>query len=392
MSTSIIKPRIASIAAASVLAITLASCAGNDGPSDTAPGDDVDGTEATDDNSDDDTDSDDNTDSDDSEGGELSGNLEGAGATFPNPVFQDWAFEYSGNVQPGVQINYQSIGSGGGIEQFLLQTVDFGSSERYLREEDLAEAADGRSCDAIQFPVLFGAVTIAFGDDQFDGLVLDAETIAGIYQREITNYNDPAIAELNPDMDLPDMEIIPVHRSDGSGTTSVFTTYLEDAAPNWELGSGTEVQWPAETIGGQGNEGVTAGTEQNPGGIGYVNQAYAIVNDLPTAAVVNEDGNAVQATLEATTEALEVLEIPDNFQFDILGVGGEGFPIVGANWIFAYECGYDENTAEMLKDYWTWATQDEVAIDLAMELGYAPLGEGLRPRVAEAIERINSED
>ncbi|KGM13080.1 phosphate ABC transporter substrate-binding protein PstS [Cellulomonas bogoriensis] len=330
-------------------------------------------------------------DGDAADGDQLSGALDGAGATFPNPVFQDWAFEYSGSVQPGVSINYQGIGSGGGIEQFLLQTVDFGSSERYLRDEDLDEAAEARGCEAIQFPVLFGAVTIAFGDEQLADLVLDAEAIAGIFQRDITNYNDPAIAELNPDMDLPDMEIIPVHRSDGSGTTSVFTTYLDHTAENWELGAGTEVQWPADTIGGQGNEGVTQGIQQNAGGVGYVNQAYALVEDLPTARVINDDGNAVSATLEATTEALEVLDIPDNFQFDILDVAGEGFPIAGANWIFVWECGYDENTGAMLRDYWTWATQSDEARDLAEELGYAPLGEGLRARVAESIDRINSQ-
>jgi phosphate transport system substrate-binding protein len=341
----------------------------------------------------------------------LSGTLTGAGATFPNPVFQDWNFVYSGEVQTGVSINYQSIGSGGGIEQFLLQTVDFGSSERYLRDDALEQANADRGCDAIQFPVLFGAVTIAFGDDRFDGLVLDAETIADIFQRTITNYNDPKIAALNPGFDLPDLEIIPVHRSDGSGTTSVFTTWLEWAAgdgtdgdggesrfgegqeaQNWALGSGTEVQWPAGTIGGQGNEGVTAGTQQNPGGLGYVNQAYALINQLPTAAIVNSDGNAVQATLEATTEALEVLEVPDSFQFDILGVGGEGFPVVGANWIFTYECGYEEMTRDMLVDYWTWATQTDQAIELARDLGYAPLGEGLRARVLEAIQRTGSQD
>ncbi|MGY6500429.1 MAG: phosphate ABC transporter substrate-binding protein PstS [Acidimicrobiales bacterium] len=344
-------------------------------------------------------------DSDDAdEPGDLSGTIEGAGASFPNPVFQEYQFEYSGSVQPGVTVNYNSIGSGGGIEQFLLQNVDFGSSERYLRDDDLEEAESGRGCPAIQFPVLFGAVTIAFGDEQFADLVLDAETIAAIFQREITNYNDPAIAALNPDFDLPDLEIIPVHRSDGSGTTSVFTTYLDwaagdgsndfdgDEASNWTLGSGTEVQWPSGTIGGQGNEGVTAGIQQNEGGLGYVNQAYAIVNDLPTAQIVNSDGNAVSATLEATTEALEVLEVPDSFQFDILGVGGQGFPIVGANWIFTYECGYDENTAEILIDYWTWATQSETAMNLAMDLGYAPLGEGLRARVLDAIELTNSQD
>jgi phosphate transport system substrate-binding protein len=325
------------------------------------------------------------------EGGELSGTLEGAGASFPDPVFQDWIFEYNGSVQPGVNVNYQSIGSGGGIEQFLLQNVDFGSSERYLRDEDLAEAAEGRGCEAIQFPVLFGAVVLAFGDEQFNDLVLDADTISAIFQREITNYNDPAIQELNPERELPDMEIIPVHRSDGSGTTSVFTTYLEHTASNWELGSGTEVQWPANTVGGDGNQGVTQGVQENEGGIGYVNQAYALVNELPTAQVINDDGNAVKGTLEATTEALEVLEIPDNFQFDILDVAGNGYPIAGANWIFVYECGYDDSTAEMLKDFWTWATQDPRADDLAMELGYAPLGSGLKSRVQESIDRINSQ-
>ncbi len=375
------------------LALLTAACGNDDDPSPTPDGGGDTGGETG------------NGGGDSDEPGDLSGSIEGAGATFPNPVFQDWTFEYTNDVQPGVSINYQSIGSGGGIEQFLLQTVDFGASERYLRDDTLEEAAEDRGCPAIQVPILFGSVTIAFGDDQFDGLVLDAETIAAIFERDIVNYNDPAIAALNPDFDLPDLDIIPVHRSDGSGTTSVFTTYLEwaagdgstndingDEASNWTLGSGTEVQWPAGTIGGQGNEGVTAGIEQNEGGLGYVNQAYALINDLPTAAIVNSDGNAVQATIEATTEALEVLDVPDNFQFDILGVGGGGFPITGAVWIFLWECGYDDVTADILIDYWTWATQSDTAIQLASDLGYAPLGEGLRPRVLEAIELTNSQD
>jgi phosphate transport system substrate-binding protein len=327
----------------------------------------------------------------DDDGQRLSGSLDGAGATFPNPVFQDWAWVYTGEIQPRVSINYQSIGSGGGIEQFLLQTVDFGSSERYLREDDLQVGRDERGCEPIQFPVLFGGVTVAFGDDQLADLVLDAGTIAAIFQREITRYDDPAIAALNPDRDLPGTQIIPVHRSDGSGTTSVFTTYLDHTADNWTLGSGTEVQWPADTIGGQGNEGVTQGIQQNPGGIGYVNQAYAIVEDLPTARVINADGNAVPPTIEATTAAIEGLEIPDGFQFDILDVGGDGYPIAGTNWIFVWECGYDDTTAEILRDFWTWATQSDQADEQAASLGYAPLGASLKERVAQAIDRINSQ-
>jgi phosphate transport system substrate-binding protein len=331
------------------------------------------------------------TDADDDEAsGGPAGSLDGAGATFPTPLFQDWIFEYEAEVNPEASINYQSIGSGGGIEQFLSETVDFGSSERFLDDETLEEAAEARGCEAIQFPVVFGAVTIAFHDEEMDDLILDAEAIAGIFQREITTYDDPAIAELNPDRDLPSEDIIPVHRSDGSGTTSVFTVYLDHTAESWELGEGTEVQWPAGTLGGQGNEGVTAQIQQNPGGLGYVNQAYALENDLPTALVINDDGNPVKAELENTTEAAEEAEIPEGFQFNILDIGGQGFPIAGANWIFAWECGYDDATAELLQDFWSWAISEE-GDQLALELGYAPLGPSLKDDVQGAIDRINVE-
>jgi phosphate transport system substrate-binding protein len=341
---------------------------------------------------------------------QLVGTITGAGATFPNPVFQEYQFVYSGWRQQRVIVNYQSIGSGGGIEQFLLQNIDFGSSERYLDDEALALARANRGCDAIQVPVLFGAVTIAFGDPQFDGLNLTAEVIADIFQRKIVNYSDPRLQALNPDRVLPDLDIIPVHRSDGSGTTSVFTTYLEWAVGdgsngrgaesrfgsgsegnNWRLGSGTEVQWPSGTIGGQGNEGVTAGIKQNVGGLGYVNQAYALANGLPMAKIRNSDGNFVSATIPATIEAIATVDIPDSFQFDILGVGGNGFPIAGTNWVFVWKCGYDEDTAAILKDYLTWTTTSEEAKNLAARLGYATLSDNLKARVARALEQINVE-
>ncbi|HVM00549.1 MAG TPA: phosphate ABC transporter substrate-binding protein PstS [Egibacteraceae bacterium] len=365
--------------ATALSASVLAACGGNGGALPAAPGDVADRT------------------GDETAGnrGELSGALVGAGATFPTPVFQDWILAYGESVQPGASINYQSIGSGGGIEQFIGQTVDFGSSERFLDDDGVAEAAAARGCDPLQVPVLFGAVTIAYNAAVgLEGLVLDAATISGIFRREITRWDDPAIAEINPGLDLPDTDIIPVHRSDGSGTTSVFTTWLQDEDPAWaeELGSGTEVNWPAGTIGGQGNEGVTAGIEQNPGGIGYVNQAYALENDLPTAAVVNADGNPIEPTLDATTAAVEGIDVPDDFRFHILGVGDDGYPITGTNWVFAWECGYDAGTAALLRDFWTWATQTAQADELAVELGYAPLGESLKPRVLETIERINAED
>ena len=329
--------------------------------------------------------------------GSLTGRIGGAGATFPTPVFQDWLFEYSdprvGNPrQPGVNIDYQSIGSGGGIQQFLELTVDWGTSERYLRDEQLAQAESTRGCPALQVPMMYGSVVLAFGDPGFDEMVLSAEAIAGIFQRDIIKWNDPALVALNPDMDLPDRDIIPVHRSDGSGTTSVFTTYLEDAAPNWLLGSGTEVNWPAGTVGGQGNEGVTAQTQANPQAIGYVNQSYALINQLPQARVINEDGNPIYPTLQATTVAVDGLEVPDNFQFDILGIGGDGYPITGTVWNFYYECGYTPEAKATLLDFWTWATQSTEADTIARELGYAPLGEAVKEMVLTALMRIGIQD
>lgn len=322
------------------------------------------------------------------------GDLVGAGATFVNPIFVDWIFEYNQVRNPDANINYQSIGSGGGIRQFLEQTVDFGASERYLRVEQLQRARADRGCDAIQFPIVFGSVTVAFHDDFYDGLILDGNAIADIFERRITKYNDPAIAALNPGRELRDEDIIPVHRSDGSGTTSVFTTYLDKDSSidegKWTLGNGTEVQWPSGTIGGQGNEGVAAGIQQNPGALGYLNQAYVLIQGFPQAQVVNAAGNPVTATLEATQEGAEVAAIPSSFQFDILDIGGQGFPITGTAWVFVWECGYDDTTEKLLKDFWTWAVTE--GGPLAEDLGYVGMGEGLGSRVLDAVARINIED
>ncbi|WP_285733991.1 phosphate ABC transporter substrate-binding protein PstS [Nocardiopsis sp. ATB16-24] len=327
-------------------------------------------------------------------GGDLSASLTGAGASFPDPLFQDWIYTYSNDVQPGVSINYQSVGSGAGVEQFLEQTVDFGSSEEPLSDEDLAAASEARGCEAVQFPVVFGAVVIAFNNPDLDGLVLDAETIAGIYSRDITTFDDPAIAELNPDMELPGDEIVPVHRSDGSGTTYVFSHYLSTEVDSWasEYGEGKELDWADGLVGGQQNDGVAQGITQNPGGLGYVNQSFAQEAGLSVAKVVNEDGNPVAPTLEATIAASEEADIPENFQFAIDDIGGEGYPIAGSNWIFTYTCGYEQAGADAIIDFWTWALTDEGARELAGELGYAPLGEGLTDRVVAELEKTNSEN
>ncbi|MGK5531828.1 phosphate ABC transporter substrate-binding protein PstS [Streptomyces sp. URMC 129] len=326
--------------------------------------------------------------------GTLSGDILGAGATFPEPLFQEWMSHYNTTVETGTSIDYQAIGSGEGIEQFLTESVDFGSSERYLQESELMVAREVRGCEAVQFPVVFGAVVIAINDDDLDGLVLDAETIAGIYDRRITRYDDPAIAALNPGLELPHREIVPVHRSDGSGTTYVFSSYLTNEVQSWadKYAEGTDIDWHDDTVGGDGNDGVIQAVEASPGGLGYVNQSYALSNGLATAHVVNEDGTPVEPTLEATTAASEEAEIPDDFQFNIHDIGGEGYPITGANWIFAYECGYDDDTAEVLRDFWTWTVTDVEADSFATRLGYAPMGRGLEQRVMEEIQRIDSAD
>jgi phosphate transport system substrate-binding protein len=320
--------------------------------------------------------------------------LLGAGATFITPLMLEWVRDN----EPGISVNYQSIGSGGGIEQFLSENVDFGSTEAWLTDEEMEEAEEIRGCEALHIPDAFGSVVVAYNDPELEEalngelLVLDGETIAGIFATEIETWNDPAIQELNPDVDLPDTTLIPVHRSDGSGTTAVFTTYLEDESDMWadEYGSGTEVNWAAGTIGGNGNEGVAAETQQQPGAVGYLSYAYAVENDIPVTAVVNADGNVIEPSLESISAGPEAIidDVPEDFRFDILGVGDEGFPIVGTHWVLAWECGYDDDVANSLQEFFTWAVTD--GDSNAEELFYAPVSGQFEERVLEQIERINS--
>lgn len=319
------------------------------------------------------------------------GGLVGAGASFPDPLYQEWIGEFTRDVEPGTSINYQAVGSGGGVEQFISQSTDFGASDAYLTDEELADAKEARGCDPLHIPTVFGAVTPAFNVEGVDELVLDGETLADVFLGKITNYREEAIAELNPDADLPDEEITVVHRSDGSGTTSIFTSYLADVSDRWaeQVGSGKEVQWPTG-VGGNGNDGVAAGIQQNAGAFGYVELSYALENDLATVTMVNADGNEVAPTLGSTAAAAEGMDIPDDLRFDILGVGGDGFPIVGATWVLAWECGYDEPTAKSLKSFLTWALTE--GDDTAEELHYAPLGDALEKQSLANVEAINAED
>lgn len=323
--------------------------------------------------------------------------LLGAGATFITPVMLEWIRDN----EPGIAVNYQSIGSGGGIAQFLEETVDFGSTERYLTDEEVADAEQIRGCEALHIPDTFGAVAVAYNNPDVDAaleaagqdaLIVTGEVLADIYLRNITHWDDAAISELNPDVVLPNDDIIPVHRSDGSGTTYIFVRYLTDVSDQWadQIGYGSEVDWVADTIGGNGNEGVAAEVQQQPGAMGYLSIAYAIENDISMLAVINADDNAIYPTVESVTAGPSTIidTIPDDFRYDILGVGGEGYPIVGTHWILAWECGYDDQVASSLKDFLTWVITE--GDDLAEELLYSPVTGAFQERVLEQVERINA--
>jgi phosphate transport system substrate-binding protein len=325
-------------------------------------------------------------------GTELHADLLGAGASFPAPIYLEWIAEYTTNVQPGVSINYQSIGSGGGVEQFIGQQTDFGASDAFLSDAEIADATAARGCAPTHIPTVFGAVAIGYNLEGVEGLTLSGPVLADIFLGNINNWSDSAIADLNPGLTLPDEDIIVAHRSDGSGTTNIFTTYLSSVSQAWAdgPGAGKEVEWPApNSVGGEKNDGVAAQIQQNPGAIGYIELSYAITNNIPVADMINADGNAIKPTLASTAAAADGLDIPDDLRFNILGVGGQGYPIAGATWLLAWSCGYDDNVAAALKDWITWdLTQGDA---LAEELLYSPLAESLQQRALAKVELINSE-
>ncbi len=318
---------------------------------------------------------------------DLSAQLLGAGATFPDPVYQEWIGAFTG-VNPGVSITYEAIGSGGGVEQFTAQSTDFGGSDAFMKDDELAAAEAAWGCDVVHIPTVFGAVAAAYNLTGVDNLTLDSDSLAKIFLGTITKWNDAAIAALNPGVTLPDEAIIVAHRSDGSGTTSIFTTYLDHESADWsaQVGHGKEVQWPTG-VGGQGNDGVAAAIQQNDGGIGYVELSYALENNLSTAAMFNSDGNAITPTLESTAAAADGISIPDDLRFNILDVSGDGYPIAGATWILAPTCGLDANQGDALKAYLHWALENGDSI--AQDLNYAPIGDSLQAKSLANVDRIN---
>jgi phosphate transport system substrate-binding protein len=309
--------------------------------------------------------------------------INGAGATFPYPIYSKWFDEYA-KVDPSVRFNYQSIGSGGGQKQILAQTVDFGASDGPMSDENLSKATG----KIFHIPTVAGAVVLTYNLSGNLALKLDGETIAGIYLGKIKKWNDPKLVALNAGTNLPDQEIVLVHRSDGSGTTFIFTDYLSKVSPEWKskVGNNTSVNWPAG-IGGKGNEGVSGQVKQIPGAIGYVELIYAIQNKMPYAEVKNSAGQFIKPTIESVTAALATAEVPDDFRFSMTNASGkEAYPIAGATWLLVYQQQKDAAKGKKLVQFLKWAMND--GEKLAKDLDYAPLPEIVQQRVLKRIDEI----
>jgi phosphate transport system substrate-binding protein len=308
--------------------------------------------------------------------------INGAGATFPLPIYSKWFHEYSA-VDPSVQFNYQPIGSGGGQKQIVAQTVDFGATDGPMSDENLSKAPG----KILHIPTVAGAVVITYNLPGNPKLKLDGLTISDIFVGKITKWNDKRLIALNSGTKLPSMDLIVVHRSDGSGTSYIFTDYLSSVSPEWEkfVGRNTSVKWPSG-LGAKGNEGVTGQIKQLPGTIGYVELAYARQNRLPFADIKNSSGNFVTASIDSVIESLAGAKIPDDFRFSMVNPPGEkAYPISGATWLLVYEQQKDATKGKKLVEFLNWAlTKGE---GMAAALDYSPLPELLRKR---ALAKANS--
>jgi phosphate transport system substrate-binding protein len=309
--------------------------------------------------------------------------ITGAGATFPFPLYSKWFSDYN-KLHPNVQINYQSIGSGGGIKQITEKTVDFGASDAPMSDEEMAKAP------GIQhIPTVLGAVVIVYNlPGASEPLKFAPDTIASVFLGKTTKWNDPSIARDNPNAKLPDMPITVVHRSDGSGTTYVWTDYLSKVSPEWKSGPGTgkSVNWPVG-LGGKGNEGVTGTVKQTEGGIGYVELAYANQNKLAAAIIKNRDGNWVKASLETVSEAAAKAEIPDDYRVSITNQPGkDAYPIASFTYILVYRDQADPVKGRELLHFFWWAIHD--GEKSAAALDYAPLPKPVVQKVENTLKKM----
>lgn len=310
--------------------------------------------------------------------------INGAGSTLDYPAFTKW-FEAYAAVNPGVQFNYQSIGSGGGQKQLLNQTVDFGASDAPMSDA----AMRGAPGKILHLPIVAGGVAIIYNLPGAPKLKLDGDTLANIYLGNITNWNDPKIAALNPGVSLPDLSIIPVHRSDGSGTTFIFTDYLSVVNKAWAatIKKGTAVEWPTGIgIGAKGSEGVAGQIRQLSGAMGYAELAYADQNKIPYADMKNAAGNFIAPSPDCVSAALATAKIPDDFRFSMVNApGGQAYPIAGPSWILIYQK-QNGDRGKQLVAFLKWAITDGQKISPGLD--YAPLPEELQQRELKLLEAV----
>jgi phosphate transport system substrate-binding protein len=312
--------------------------------------------------------------------------LNGAGATFPYPMYSKWFSEYN-KLHPDVQINYQSIGSGGGIRQVLNGTVDFGASDGPMTDEQLKEA----KTKILHIPTVLGAVVPAYNVPGVSGdIKFTPEALAGIFLGKIQKWNDPAITQANPGVKFPDKSIIVVHRSDGSGTTFIFTDYLSKISKEWEatVGKGTSPKWPVG-LGGKGNEGVAGQIRQLEGSIGYVELIYAAENKITYGAVRNAAGNFVKASLDGVTEAAASSpKMPADFRVSITDAPGKtAYPISSFTWLLIPEQAQDPKKGKIIADFLNWMVTD--GQKMTSQLSYAPLPANVVEKVKAAIKQVH---
>jgi phosphate transport system substrate-binding protein len=311
--------------------------------------------------------------------------LQGAGATFPNPLYQKWLSEY-GKLHPNMRIDYQSIGSGGGIKQLKEQTVDFGASDAPMKDEDLKSAPG----EILHIPTVLGAVVITYNLPGLNQqLRFSSEVLADIYLGKITKWNDSRISADNPGVTLPANDITVVYRSDGSGTSAVFTDYLSKVSSEWKdkVGAGTSPRWPVG-LGAKGNEGLTGQVKNTPNTIGYVELAYAVQNKLPVANIKNAAGAFVEPTIESVTAAAAASagSTPEDLRVSITNAAGPtAYPIASYTYILVYKNQRDAAKGKALVDFLWWGIHDGEAF--AKDLQYAPLPADI---VTRAESKINS--
>jgi phosphate transport system substrate-binding protein len=312
--------------------------------------------------------------------------LNGAGATFPYPMYSKWSSEYH-KIHPEIEINYQSIGSGGGIRQVLAQTVDFGASDGPMTDEQLHQA----KIKILHFPTVLGAVVPAYNVPGVTAeLKFTPDALVGIFMGKISSWNDPVLTKANPGVNLPNQPIVVVHRSDGSGTTYIFTDYLSKVSPEWKGGPGsaTSVKWPVG-LGAKGNEGVAGMIRQMEGAIGYIELIYAVQNKIPYGVVKNSSGNFVKASLESVTAAAaSTKSMPADFRVSITNAPGpDAYPISSFTWLLIPEKSRDATKGKIIVDFLNWMVDD--GQKMTAELTYAPLPNSVADKVRSAIKQVH---